>query len=361
MLPSPKNTTPFGYSKNVKVEEKSSYPFRSYPKPQISDLEVWSAYPFGSVLSSVSKGDEKYRYSFNGMEKENELKGEGNSYTTEFRLLDPRLGRWLSLDPVFQPWQSPYCTMDNNPIYLIDPKGNVAGDFYSREGKHIGSDGETDNKVYTVDNTSDIKLKENGLIDKDKTTNKEELIITHTQFQMLSGLASKEDYSNKDAIFATANAQANRIEKNQKAGKSFRFSFDSFNSKNAKKNTDGLHGYMKENRKMYQKYWNSSPELRNLNETFVMGQAAVINAWSTCGDDNTNGATSWDGKDWTIPGWAAYRRMYITDGFKWEENAIIGKDAKFTPESNPNTTVNGKQTYIITAAYGSSIYWKPAK
>ena len=315
--------------------------------------------PFGSIMVSVSKGE--YRYGFNGMEKDTELKGEGNSYTTEFRQLDTRLGRWFSVDPVFQPWQSPYNSMNNNPVFLIDPMGNVAGDFYSRDGKHIGSDGETDNKVYAVDNTSDIKLKENGLIDKDKTTNKEELKITHSQFQMLSGLASKEDYSNKDAIFATANAQANRIEKYQKAGKSFRLSFDSFNSKNAKKNTDGLHGFMKENRKMYKKYWSSSPELRNLNETFVMGQAAVINAWSSCGYDNTNGATSWDGKDWALPGWEAYKRMYKTGGFKWDTNAIIGKDAKFSPETNPNTTVNGRQTYIITAAYGSSIYWKPEK
>jgi RHS repeat-associated protein len=53
-----------------------------------------------------------------------ELKGDGNSYTTTFRQLDPRLGRWMSLDPVFQPHQSPYNSMDNNPILLNDPLGD---------------------------------------------------------------------------------------------------------------------------------------------------------------------------------------------------------------------------------------------
>ncbi|MEY4861849.1 MAG: hypothetical protein RL059_1553, partial [Bacteroidota bacterium] len=64
-----------------------------------------------------------YRFGYQGSEKDNEFKGEGNSYTTEFRQLDPRLGRWLSVDPVFQPWQSSYCSMDNNPIMLIDQLG----------------------------------------------------------------------------------------------------------------------------------------------------------------------------------------------------------------------------------------------
>ncbi|MEO9257540.1 MAG: RHS repeat-associated core domain-containing protein, partial [Crocinitomicaceae bacterium] len=61
---------------------------------------------------------EDYRYGFNGMEKDDEVKGTGNSYTTEFRQYAPRIGRWLSLDPLFDhfPWQSPYVAFDNNPI-----------------------------------------------------------------------------------------------------------------------------------------------------------------------------------------------------------------------------------------------------
>ncbi|MEZ4929190.1 MAG: hypothetical protein R2777_04175 [Chitinophagales bacterium] len=35
-----------------------------------------------------------YRFGFNGMEKDDEVSGDGNQYTTEFRQYDPRLGRW---------------------------------------------------------------------------------------------------------------------------------------------------------------------------------------------------------------------------------------------------------------------------
>ena len=68
-----------------------------------------------------------YRYAYNGMEQDNEVKGNGNSYTTEFRQYDPRLGRWLSLDPLMhiQPSLSPYSAFNNNPIRFIDPKGDI--------------------------------------------------------------------------------------------------------------------------------------------------------------------------------------------------------------------------------------------
>ena len=66
-----------------------------------------------------------YRYGFDGMEKDDELKGAGNSYTTEFRQYDPRVGRWLSLDPLMAkfPWMSPYVAFNNTPTIMSDPSG----------------------------------------------------------------------------------------------------------------------------------------------------------------------------------------------------------------------------------------------
>lgn len=77
--------------------------------------------------------DGNYRYAYNGMEVDNEVSGNGNSYTTEFRQYDPRLGRWKSLDPLMAsfPWLSPYCAFDNNPVFYVDPyglKSEVKGD-----------------------------------------------------------------------------------------------------------------------------------------------------------------------------------------------------------------------------------------
>jgi len=59
------------------------------------------------------------------METDKEVSGTGNSYTTQFRQYDPRLGRWKSLDPLAGkfPWMSPFVGMDNNPISLTDPLG----------------------------------------------------------------------------------------------------------------------------------------------------------------------------------------------------------------------------------------------
>ena len=67
-----------------------------------------------------------YRYGFNGYEKDDELVGDGNSYTTEFRQYESRLGRWLSLDPELKryPDASPYVAYLNSPIVVVDTKGD---------------------------------------------------------------------------------------------------------------------------------------------------------------------------------------------------------------------------------------------
>jgi RHS repeat-associated protein len=82
-------------------------------------------YPFGMVMPGRTFGNEEYRYGFQGMESEDNLRGENNSYTTEFRQYDPRVGRWMSVDPmaVKYPGWSPYNSFDCNPISLVDPKG----------------------------------------------------------------------------------------------------------------------------------------------------------------------------------------------------------------------------------------------
>jgi len=64
-----------------------------------------------------------YRYGFNGMEKDDELKGIGNSYDFGERMLDPRIGRFFSTDSIFQPYETPYNFAANNPIIYVDSEG----------------------------------------------------------------------------------------------------------------------------------------------------------------------------------------------------------------------------------------------
>jgi RHS repeat-associated protein len=102
-------------------------------------------YPFGMQMPGRTLTTSNYRFGYNGMEKAPEMKGDGNSYTTEFRQYDPRLGRWASLDPLMMmfPHMSPYCAFDNNPIFYIDPYGlsatNNDGNGGPGNGKEIGA------------------------------------------------------------------------------------------------------------------------------------------------------------------------------------------------------------------------------
>ncbi len=52
------------------------------------------------------------------MEKDDEVSGTGNTYTTHFRAYDARLGRWFSTDPLVQFVGSQYSSFANNPIKL---------------------------------------------------------------------------------------------------------------------------------------------------------------------------------------------------------------------------------------------------
>jgi len=68
-----------------------------------------------------------YRYGFNGKENDNEIKGDGNAYDYGARILDPRLGRWLSVDPlqIKYPFSSPFAFVLNTPIQAKDPDGEL--------------------------------------------------------------------------------------------------------------------------------------------------------------------------------------------------------------------------------------------
>ena len=61
---------------------------------------------------------------FTGHEKESDL-AEG-IYTTEYRLYDARVGRWLSVDPLFEKYvgMSPYNYCAGNPVMMVDVDGN---------------------------------------------------------------------------------------------------------------------------------------------------------------------------------------------------------------------------------------------
>jgi|GEM_PF-732619 len=82
-------------------------------------------YPFGSLMPGRQSNAGGYRFGFGGYEKDDEVSGSGNSYTTTYRHYDPRIGRFKSRDPKAGqfPWWTPYQYAGNRPIDGIDLEG----------------------------------------------------------------------------------------------------------------------------------------------------------------------------------------------------------------------------------------------
>jgi RHS repeat-associated protein len=81
--------------------------------------------PFGVGLKNRDFISEKYRYGFQGQESDGEVKGEGNSINFTYRMHDPRIGRFLSIDPLAgkYAYNSPYAFSENRVIDAIELEG----------------------------------------------------------------------------------------------------------------------------------------------------------------------------------------------------------------------------------------------
>ena len=88
-------------------------------------LSATDYYAFGSPMPLKNTNGANYRYGFNGKENDNEVKGSGNQQDYGMRIYDPRLGRFLSVDPLSNnfPYYTPYQFAGNKPIEAIDLDG----------------------------------------------------------------------------------------------------------------------------------------------------------------------------------------------------------------------------------------------
>ena len=88
-------------------------------------LTATDYFPFGMAMPSRTFNTEGYRYGFNG--KEND--GEWAKQDYGARISDPRIARFLSLDPLTKsyPWYTPYQFGGNTPIQAVDLDGLEPG------------------------------------------------------------------------------------------------------------------------------------------------------------------------------------------------------------------------------------------
>jgi RHS repeat-associated protein len=127
--PNPISTTskpiyPFG----MHMPGKTAYSLSIEQEEVLSKMVKYTqniSYSFGMMMPGRSFSSGSYRYGFNGKESDDEVSGSGNQYDYGFRIYNPRIGKFLSVDPLTgsYPWYTPYQFASNNPIVNIDIDG----------------------------------------------------------------------------------------------------------------------------------------------------------------------------------------------------------------------------------------------
>ncbi|MCD4793992.1 MAG: hypothetical protein K8R54_12210 [Bacteroidales bacterium] len=117
-------------------------------------------YPFGMLQPErCANTNGEYRYGFQGQEMDTEMHGEEKgkeTYNYKYRIHDPRLGRFLSIDPLVAdyPWNSPYAFSENRVIDGIDLEGL---EYYNKTASiGTGSHGFSGNKLNSYVKISDL-------------------------------------------------------------------------------------------------------------------------------------------------------------------------------------------------------------
>jgi len=140
----------------------------------------------------TKEGVRGYRFGFNGKEKVDEVYGDANAYDFGARLYDPRLGRWLAVDPLAGKFShlSPYNYTSNNPIYYVDVDGrDIWIGFEATQGKSAGHT----TIMYTT--YEKVQVTVNG-VEKTLYRKTGMAITEHNQYNINSDDKKASDYQN---------------------------------------------------------------------------------------------------------------------------------------------------------------------
>lgn len=123
-------------------------------------------YPFGMEMSELSSGTSTNKYQYNSKELQNDF----NLYWYDYgaRFYDLQLGRWHSIDPMAENYDSwsPYSYCYNNPARFIDPDGmevilgggEYGGDLYTGiDAQNLFRDLQTQSSSNNQDQQDDKK------------------------------------------------------------------------------------------------------------------------------------------------------------------------------------------------------------
>ena len=117
------NNTPAEYTAANSISFTGEYEDGSTDEYMAYILDANNASSSTCSAGSGSNTNGGYRYGFNGKEKDGDM--DGNNYDYGFRIYNPGLGRFLSVDPLTKkyPELTPYQFASNTPIQAIDLDG----------------------------------------------------------------------------------------------------------------------------------------------------------------------------------------------------------------------------------------------
>lgn len=162
----------------------------------LSNVKRHDYFPFGEEVGAGGGGRttsqgygqaDNVRQHFTGYERDIEA----DLDFAQARMYNFRHGRFTAVDPLLvsadptnpQTWNR-YIYCLNNPLVLIDPSGEITGDYYDKEGKWLFTDNINDDKVYLATPTTTAEGATNYEV--------QELAITHTQFKIISNIVKQE-------------------------------------------------------------------------------------------------------------------------------------------------------------------------
>lgn len=128
------------------------------------------------MINSFNK--ETYRYGFQGQEKDDEWKGSGNSINYKYRVHDPRIGRFLSIDPLAPKFShnSPYAFSENSTIAFVELEGLEKVRF-GYKGTTVDISNMTAEEVVALARSYGFNFDPNWI---NKDAQKELWLLTHT-------------------------------------------------------------------------------------------------------------------------------------------------------------------------------------
>ena len=146
---------------------------------------------------------DSYRYGFQGQEKDDEIKGEGNSINFKYRMHDPRVNRFFAVDPLVYkyPYWSPYVFSGNRLINSSELEGQEPDKNPKVPGKSekLGMTAVANIVYNSVQNTNRI----NGPLTRNQVILKGEYIDNGT-----TGFLNVKDYNGISYITDTATSSA---------------------------------------------------------------------------------------------------------------------------------------------------------